>query len=104
KKRRLIMNEAPPWPKKEEGHIFVDNCSVGTIIKNEAVTRRNNYHAIDSNGKAIVTLGLNSIMDLSFKYPAAQSTIYNQIQRQQLNALYPRSTLLIHILKSCYHL
>ncbi|KAI9357550.1 hypothetical protein BD770DRAFT_410863 [Pilaira anomala] len=59
--------------QKEQDDIFLDGCSesVSTFIKDKAVTLRQSYHSLDSNGKAIITLGLNSILDLSLKYPAA---------------------------------
>lgn len=69
----------------------MNNCSgsVGTLIKNKAVTLRSNYYSLDSGGKAIVTLGLNSILDLGFRYPAAQAELLKKNQRQELNALFP---------------
>ncbi|KAG1458793.1 hypothetical protein G6F56_006310 [Rhizopus delemar] len=66
--------------QKERDNIFLDGCteSVSTLIKDKAVTLRQSYHSLDSNGKAIITLGLNSILDLSFKYP---TTIYKELKR-----------------------
>ncbi|RCH84927.1 hypothetical protein CU098_004288, partial [Rhizopus stolonifer] len=59
-------------PEKEE--------SVGSVIKAKACTLRKEYHDLDSNGKAIVSLGLNSILDLSYEHPDAQSTLFNNRQ------------------------
>lgn len=53
-----------------------------------AVARHLNYHSLDSDGKAIVNLGLNSILDLSFQYPAAQTKLFQRDQRKQLNVLF----------------
>lgn len=59
-------------PEKEE--------SVGSVIKTKACTLRKEHHNLDSNGKAFVSLGLNSILDLSYEYPDAQSTLFNNRQ------------------------
>ncbi|KAI8985869.1 hypothetical protein BDB01DRAFT_834656 [Pilobolus umbonatus] len=69
--------------QKEQDGIFLDGCSesVSTLIKDRAATLRQSYHSLDSNGKAIVTFGLNSILDLSFKYPAAQAKLFKRKQR-----------------------
>ncbi|KAG1055814.1 hypothetical protein G6F43_002252 [Rhizopus delemar] len=49
-----ISTAATTILQKEQDHIFVNNCyeSVGTLIKNEAVTLCPNYHSLDSDGKA----------------------------------------------------
>ncbi|GAA5813406.1 hypothetical protein MFLAVUS_006884 [Mucor flavus] len=80
--------------QKEQDDIFLDGCSesVSTLIKDKAVTLRQSYHSFDFNGKAIITLGLNSILDLSFKYPAAQAKLFKRNQRKQLDALFPSKT------------
>ncbi|KAI8066060.1 hypothetical protein BDF21DRAFT_402162 [Thamnidium elegans] len=66
--------------QKEQDRIFVNNCSesVGTIFKNKAVTLRPDYHSLDSDGNAIVILGLNSILDLW--YPTAQAKLFKRNQ------------------------
>ncbi|CAO3693081.1 unnamed protein product [Rhizopus stolonifer] len=74
----------------ENDKVFVaDECRfVGSIMKTKAVNLRQNYHQLDANEKAIVMLGLNSIIDLSFKYPAAQSPLFNNKQWYQLQKKY----------------
>lgn len=54
--------------------------SVGSVIKSRACTLRKEYHHLDHNEKAVVTLGLNSILDFSHKYPDTQSILFNNRQ------------------------
>ncbi|KAL7320858.1 hypothetical protein PS15m_000704 [Mucor circinelloides] len=63
--------------------------SVGTVIKREALCLRPNYHSVDVQSKAIVLLGLNSILGLSFKHPDAQTAFFHRAQWKQLRAHYP---------------
>lgn len=62
---------------KDCDEVFVNNStvSVGSTIKTKAVKLRADYHKLSFNDKAVVSLGLNSIVDLSFTYPYSQSTI-----------------------------
>ncbi|KAL4205793.1 hypothetical protein AB4K20DRAFT_1871885 [Rhizopus microsporus] len=55
-------------------NVFVHGMelSVGSIIKSEASHLRKCYHTLNAHHKAIVTLGLNSIIDLSFDSPDVQ--------------------------------
>ncbi|CEI91964.1 hypothetical protein RMCBS344292_06239 [Rhizopus microsporus] len=60
-------------------NVFVHGMelSVGSIIKSEASHLRKCYHTLNAHHKAIVTLGLNSTIDLSFDSPDVQSTLFN---------------------------
>ncbi|KAG2195013.1 hypothetical protein INT47_005613 [Mucor saturninus] len=69
---RIVEHDKLYVPEKEE--------SVGSIIKTKACTLRKDYHHLDFNAKAIISLGLNSILDLSHKYPDAQSTLFDNRQ------------------------
>lgn len=69
---KIVERDKHFVPEKEE--------SVGSVIKAKACTLRKEYHDLDSNGKAIVSLGLNSILDLSYEHPDAQSTLFNNRQ------------------------
>ncbi|KAI7877317.1 uncharacterized protein EV154DRAFT_429448, partial [Mucor mucedo] len=58
----------------EKDGVFVDGSeeSVVTIIKNAAIRKHPIYHLLDTNQQSIVwynSLGLNSIIDLSTRYP-----------------------------------
>jgi uncharacterized protein YjiS (DUF1127 family) len=64
------------------------NTSVGSIIKTEAVNLRENYHTLNANNKAIVSLGLNSTLDISFTYPNSQSTLFTSQQWDELKRKY----------------
>ncbi|KAI8887808.1 hypothetical protein K501DRAFT_268422 [Backusella circina FSU 941] len=66
--------------------VHVSDCivSVGTLIKQEALLLRQGYHSFDVQGKAIVSLGLNSIIDLSFNHPEAQATFFGRHQWRRL--------------------
>ncbi|CAO3625749.1 unnamed protein product [Mucor hiemalis] len=68
KERVLALVQGESF-QKEQDNIFLDDCSesVSTLIKDKAVTLRQSYYSLDSNGKAIITLGLNSILDLGFR-------------------------------------
>ncbi|KAI9255457.1 hypothetical protein EDC94DRAFT_641959 [Helicostylum pulchrum] len=60
-----------PLPKQEEhDKVYVSNSdrSVGTTMKLKAIRLRENFHALDIQDKAIVSLGLNFLFDLRFNY------------------------------------
>lgn len=67
---------------QERDNVIVEGLdgSVGNLIKNKAIDLHRNYHALSTNGKAIVSLGLNSTLDLSFDHPQSQSTLFNNRQ------------------------
>ncbi|KAG1141505.1 hypothetical protein G6F37_010253 [Rhizopus arrhizus] len=56
---------------QEYNNVYINdsNVSVGTIIKRDALHLRQRYHSLDIHGKSIISLGLNSILDLSFTNP-----------------------------------
>lgn len=65
-----------PLPKQEEhDKVYVSNSdrSVGTTMKLKAIRLRENFHALDIQDKAIVSLGLNFLFDLRFNYGRAQT-------------------------------
>ncbi|KAG2199988.1 hypothetical protein INT47_000338 [Mucor saturninus] len=70
---RIVEHDKLYVPEKEEE-------SIDSIIKTKACTLRKDYHHLDFNAKAIISLDLNSILDLSYKYPDAQSTLFNNRQ------------------------
>lgn len=51
-----------------------------------AVNLRQNYNHLDSN-KAVVSLGLNSIIDLSSYYTVTQAPLFHHKQRTQLQTI-----------------
>lgn len=62
--------------------------SVGSTIKTNVVNIRHNYHLLTAYNKAIVMLGLNYIIDLSFIYPNSQSTLFTSQQWDELRKKY----------------
>ncbi|KAI8051704.1 hypothetical protein BDF21DRAFT_482123, partial [Thamnidium elegans] len=62
--------------------------SVGSIIKTKAVNIRADYHSLTTDNKAIVSLGLNSIVDLNFTYLNSQPTLFTSQQWKELRKLY----------------
>jgi hypothetical protein len=80
----------PSSSSKEIDGVFVGGSAIsaGTITKTEALSRRAKFNSLDSHGKAIVSLGLNSILDLSFPFPQAQSVLFERLQWKQLRARY----------------
>ncbi|KAI8080629.1 hypothetical protein BDF21DRAFT_324987, partial [Thamnidium elegans] len=62
--------------------------SVGSIIKTKAIYNRAEYHSATADNKAIVSLGLNSFIDLSFTYPKSQSILLTSLQWKELRKLY----------------
>jgi hypothetical protein len=60
------------------------SVSVGSIIKTEAYNFRSQYHSLSTHKKAIVSLGLNSIIDLSFAFPGSQSILMKSQQWSEL--------------------
>ncbi|KAG1443983.1 hypothetical protein G6F56_010473 [Rhizopus delemar] len=92
KTRKLSQSSSGVEQKEiiENDKVFVsDNGqSVGSIIKTMAVNLRQSYHQLDVNKKAVVSLGLNSIIDLSFQYPGAQAPLFSHKQWLQLQKKY----------------
>ncbi|KAI8988751.1 hypothetical protein BDB01DRAFT_888721 [Pilobolus umbonatus] len=72
-------------------NIYINGCSalVGTIIKREALDLRQRYHSLDVHGKAIISLGSNSVSDLSFSNPDPQTKCFERLQWKQLRTRYP---------------
>ncbi|KAI9356691.1 hypothetical protein BD770DRAFT_389921 [Pilaira anomala] len=75
----------------EDDKVYVNGCSasIGTIIKREALHLRQRYHSLDIQDKAILSLGLNSILDLSFSKLDAQGKLFERSQWKQLRDRYP---------------
>lgn len=62
--------------------------SVGSVIKNKAIDLHRDYRNLSINDKAIVSLGLNSTIDLSFDHPQSQSTLFDNTQWKTLRKIY----------------
>ncbi|CAO3665571.1 unnamed protein product [Rhizopus stolonifer] len=91
-KQRLASEASQNAPNIVEiDGIFLDglNDSVGTIIKNVAISKHAGYQDLNPDNRLIVCLGLNSILDLSANFPKSQSTLFNKKQWRQLNRLFP---------------
>ncbi|KAG2227067.1 hypothetical protein INT45_003797 [Circinella minor] len=66
--------------------------SVGTMIKNVAISKYAGYQDLDLDSRSIICLGLNSILDLSADFPKSQTMLFNKKQWYQLNKLFPPKT------------
>ncbi|KAG2204332.1 hypothetical protein INT47_009374 [Mucor saturninus] len=79
----------------EKDGVFVDGSeeTVGTIIKNAAIRKHPIYHLLDSNQQSIVCLGLNSIIDLSARYPERQTALFSKKQWEDISNKGPLYTL-----------
>lgn len=62
-------------PDSEQRNLEKDN-SVATVIKRKAIEYRERYHSLETNEKGIVSLGLNSILDVSLNFPNCQSKLF----------------------------
>ncbi|KAI8077081.1 hypothetical protein BDF21DRAFT_439179 [Thamnidium elegans] len=72
------------------GKVYVQGLrtSVESVIKTEAYKLRSQYHSLPSNKKAIVSLGLNSIIDLSFASRHSQTTLLKPQQWSELKKMF----------------
>ncbi|KAI7889654.1 uncharacterized protein EV154DRAFT_423497, partial [Mucor mucedo] len=70
---------------QEEDGLFLQGLerSVGAIIKSSAISLYPNYYQ-DNTSKQSITLGLNSILDLSYNYSEAQSGLFTPDQCRKL--------------------
>ncbi|KAG2204533.1 hypothetical protein INT47_012592, partial [Mucor saturninus] len=85
-------SQSQPHPQlrkiKEEDGLFIEGLkeSVGAHIKKSAVSLYDSYYQ-DNNAKPTITLGLNSILDLSYSYPDSQSVLFAPAQWKKLRNL-----------------
>ncbi|RCH78937.1 hypothetical protein CU098_000756, partial [Rhizopus stolonifer] len=71
---------------KESDGLFVAglSTSVGSHMKNAALHHQPKFKLLDKVNHSIMSLGLNSIIDLSFDYPEAQTTFFTASQWEEL--------------------
>lgn len=68
-----------------------EDNEVAVTIKKKALEHFSSYHMLDVNGRGIVCLGLNSILDVSFDYPNCQSKLFTSKEWNDLKHRYPPS-------------
>ncbi|KAI7865076.1 hypothetical protein BDF14DRAFT_1828361, partial [Spinellus fusiger] len=75
----------------EVDKVYVEGLvdSVGTRVKNEALKRYQQFSCLDTNNQTIASLGMNSLLDLSYSYPDGQSVIFTRKQWKQLKQMFP---------------
>ncbi|KAI7865087.1 hypothetical protein BDF14DRAFT_1828525 [Spinellus fusiger] len=75
----------------EVNKVYVEGLvdSVGTRVKNEALKRYQQFSCLDTNNQTIASLGMNSLLDLSYSYPDGQSVIFTRKQWKQLKQMFP---------------
>ncbi|KAI9273527.1 hypothetical protein EDC94DRAFT_511079, partial [Helicostylum pulchrum] len=63
---------------QEQDNIFTDGLdgSVGSRIKNEALQIYSNFSDVYVKEQTCISLGMNSILDLSYSFGDAQSTLF----------------------------
>ncbi|KAI8094007.1 hypothetical protein BDF21DRAFT_489607 [Thamnidium elegans] len=64
----------------EKDNLYADDVqdSIGMIFKNAEIQKHHLYNHLDSTKQSIICLGLNSILDISAKYPERQTTLINK--------------------------
>lgn len=72
----------------EPTNTFKEDSTVATTIKKKALELYNNFQSLNADQKGIVTLGLNSILDVSHKYPNCQSVLFTNKQWISLKKKY----------------
>ncbi|KAI9482950.1 MAG: hypothetical protein EXX96DRAFT_631083, partial [Benjaminiella poitrasii] len=65
---------------RKDDKIYVQDqkLSVGSIIKSKVVDFRSYFQSLNVSGKSIVSLGLNSLLDLSFSHPLSRITLFTR--------------------------
>ncbi|KAI8640628.1 hypothetical protein BD408DRAFT_369586, partial [Parasitella parasitica] len=84
--RRAVVDQV-----QEGDAIYVSGLdkSIGSFIKNRALEK---YVDINSHGiqqQTMISLGMNSILDLSYAFEGGQSTLFSQEQWHELQARFP---------------
>ncbi|KAI9347512.1 hypothetical protein BD770DRAFT_395701 [Pilaira anomala] len=76
---------------EEKDEVFAPNlsCSVGSHIKNKALEIYPCFKSAEINDQTIISLGLNSILDLSFDFPKGQNTLFDVVQWRWLKNKFP---------------
>lgn len=72
----------------EISNIGVNDNVIVTKINRKAVELRDKYYSLNYNEKAIVLLGLNTVVDVSFNFPDGQSTLFTNKEWSKLRELY----------------
>ncbi|KAG1445857.1 hypothetical protein G6F55_011784 [Rhizopus delemar] len=75
-------------PGSEQQNIEKEDNSVATVIKRKALEYREKYHSLEINEKGVVSLGLNSILDVSFNFPDCQSKLFTNQEWLELRKQY----------------
>ncbi|KAI9258810.1 hypothetical protein BDA99DRAFT_514247 [Phascolomyces articulosus] len=88
-KRQQLLSQTIEVIEKDGVYVDGVEVSVGTKIKNAAIQKHSLYQHLDPNCQSIICLGLNSILDLSAKYPERQTVLFNKTQWHDLTKMYP---------------
>ncbi|KAI8061286.1 hypothetical protein BDF21DRAFT_455659 [Thamnidium elegans] len=76
--------------EKDGIHLLGLECSVGTYLKNKTLGLYPSFKSANINEQTIISLGLNSIISLSYNYPKGQSTLFDYAsQWRDLQSLFP---------------
>lgn len=67
------------------------DVSVGAHFKNAALKYRKSFKLIDVNKQTLVSLGLDSILNLSFQHSEAQTTLFSINQWKELKSIFPHT-------------
>ncbi|KAI7884124.1 uncharacterized protein EV154DRAFT_574703 [Mucor mucedo] len=91
-KAKEPSQQSQPQPQiekiKEDDGLYIEGMtsSVGAHVKKSALSLYNNYYE-DNNAKPTITLGLNSILDLSYDFPDSQSILFASNQWHDLRRM-----------------
>ncbi|KAI9347515.1 hypothetical protein BD770DRAFT_327666, partial [Pilaira anomala] len=81
---------------EEKDEVFAPNLSysIGSYIKNRDLKMYPCFKSAEINDQTIISLGLNSILDLSFEFPEGQNTLFDAAQRKWLKNRLPQKNCL----------
>lgn len=90
KKRKLQARQCIGQIEEKDG-VFLSGLdeSVGSYIKNQALKKYAMFNDISLQEQTAVSLGMNSILDLSFEFGDAQSLLFSEGQWSELKARFP---------------
>lgn len=71
---------------QEDDAVYVSGLdeSVGSIIKNRALEKYEDFRSHVIQQQTMISLGMNSILDLSYAFEEGQSTLFSQKQWHEL--------------------
>lgn len=84
--QRAVTNKV-----EEDDEVYVSDLteSVGSYIKNKALEKYQDFNSHVTQEQTMISLGMSSILDLSYTFNQGQSCIFSQNQWNELRARFP---------------